>query len=142
MEKTLDLTRSRRTQGNLVSLGMSLPPTLLLVPFSQVGRSVIIPSSLFRIYVQLTSRLGQATWITLVSLPAILVNTIPRAAHPALGIRDLIGVGIWAGGLGLEILADSRMSPSILITFCSPIYWTLLDAELLYAALTLFPADG
>ena len=55
-------------------------------------------------------RLGQATWITLVSLPAILVNTIPRAAHPALGLRDLIGVGIWAGGLGLEILADSRSS--------------------------------
>lgn len=53
---------------------------------------------------------GQATWITLVSLPAILVNTIPRAAHPALGIRDLIGVGIWAGGLGLEILADSQKS--------------------------------
>lgn len=59
----------------------------------------------------LTYRLGQATWITLVSLPAILVNTIPRAAHPALGLRDLIGVGIWAGGLGLEILADSRESP-------------------------------
>lgn len=45
------------------------------------------------------------------SLPAILVNTIPRAAQPALGLRDLLGVGIWAGGLGLEILADSRESP-------------------------------
>jgi steroid 5-alpha reductase family enzyme len=27
-----------------------------------------------------------------------------------LGIKDLLGVGIWAGGLGLEILADSRGS--------------------------------
>ena len=61
----------------------------------------------------LMGRLGQATWITLVSLPAVLVNTIPRAAHPALGIRDLLGVGLWAGGLGLEILADSRESRSV-----------------------------
>jgi len=52
--------------------------------------------------------LGQATWITLVSLPAILVNSIPRGAHPALGLKDLIGLGIWAGGLGLEILADNE----------------------------------
>ena len=53
-------------------------------------------------------RFGQATWITCVSLPALLINTLPRAAHPALGLRDLIAVGIWAGGLGLEIVADRR----------------------------------
>ncbi|CAD6571362.1 MAG: hypothetical protein TREMPRED_000272 [Tremellales sp. Tagirdzhanova-0007] len=53
---------------------------------------------------------GQATWITCVSLPALLINTLPRAAHPALGLRDLIAVGIWAGGLGLEIVADRQKS--------------------------------
>jgi steroid 5-alpha reductase family enzyme len=99
MERILDLMRLRRILGSLVLHGMS---------FTAYSSSTY--SSNLRIRV-LTYRLGQATWITLVSLPAILVNTIPRAAHPALGLRDLIGVGIWAGGLGLEILADSRMSP-------------------------------
>lgn len=45
----------------------------------------------------------------------MLVNTIPRAAQPALGLRDLLGVGIWAGGLGLEILADSGTPPPPLL---------------------------
>ena len=64
-------------------------------------------SCLFRSKIWINIRLGQATWITLVSLPAILVNSIPRAAQPVLGLKDLIGLGIWAGGLGLEILADN-----------------------------------
>ncbi|KAK4688178.1 hypothetical protein P7C73_g1939, partial [Tremellales sp. Uapishka_1] len=53
---------------------------------------------------------GQAVWVSTVALPAILVNSIPRAAMPALGLRDLLAVGIWAGGLGLEILADREKS--------------------------------
>ena len=57
-------------------------------------------------------RLGQATWITCVSLPAVLVNVIPRTAHPALGLRDLLAVGIWAGGIGLEIIADRGEGPA------------------------------
>jgi len=120
MAKIPDLMKSKRTQVNSALHGMS--PLLLLIITAplvlrdhnpsfihhlELGKSLVQPLGL-----KLTHRLGQATWITLVSLPAILVNTIPRAAHPALGIRDLVGVGIWAGGLGLEILADSRMSIS------------------------------
>jgi len=94
--KTPDLMKSKRTPDNSVSLGTCTS--------ARSGRKAT-----------LISRLGQATWITLVSLPAILVNTVPRAAHPALGIRDLVGVGIWAGGLGLEILADSRGFDRLLV---------------------------
>ncbi|EIW66172.1 hypothetical protein TREMEDRAFT_45849 [Tremella mesenterica DSM 1558] len=54
--------------------------------------------------------LGQATWITVVTLPAVMLNIMPRSAHPGLGIRDLIGVGIWASGIGLEIIADREKS--------------------------------
>ncbi|WWC68877.1 uncharacterized protein I206_102813 [Kwoniella pini CBS 10737] len=53
---------------------------------------------------------GQALWITLVGLPAYLVNSVPAAAHPALGIKDFIGLGIWLAGLGFEVLADSEKS--------------------------------
>ncbi|WWD16864.1 hypothetical protein CI109_101296 [Kwoniella shandongensis] len=53
---------------------------------------------------------GQALWVTLVGLPAYLVNSVPAAAHPALGLKDLIGVSIWAAGLGLEIIADREKS--------------------------------
>ncbi|WRT65347.1 uncharacterized protein IL334_002290 [Kwoniella shivajii] len=53
---------------------------------------------------------GQALWITFVGLPAFLVNSLPAAAHPALGIKDFIGVGIWVAGLGLESLADREKS--------------------------------
>lgn len=54
--------------------------------------------------------LGQATWITCVSLPVVLINTLPRAAQPALGLRDLLAVGVWASGFGLEIVADRQKS--------------------------------
>ena len=47
---------------------------------------------------------GQALWITLVSLPVVLVNLSP--ARVGLGIQDLVGVALWAGGFGLEIVAD------------------------------------
>ncbi|RSH94296.1 hypothetical protein EHS25_004099 [Saitozyma podzolica] len=43
---------------------------------------------------------GQATWITLVSLPVLLLNSIPASAHPALGLKDLLAVGLWAGDWG------------------------------------------
>ncbi|ORX36474.1 hypothetical protein BD324DRAFT_602249 [Kockovaella imperatae] len=53
--------------------------------------------------------LGQAAWVSAVTLPAILVNLLP-AAQPALGIRDLIGAGIWMSGIGFEIIADRQKS--------------------------------
>jgi steroid 5-alpha reductase family enzyme len=52
--------------------------------------------------------MGQATWITLAGLPVYLVNSIPKAAQPALGLRDFIGLAIWLGGFGLEVIADRR----------------------------------
>ena len=52
-------------------------------------------------------RFGQALWVTIVAMPAILVNILP-ASQAALGIKDLIGLGIWAAGFGLEITADRR----------------------------------
>lgn len=51
-------------------------------------------------------RFGQALWVTLISFPAVLINVLP-ASQAALGVKDLIGLGIWASGFGLEILADS-----------------------------------
>ncbi|ORY27628.1 hypothetical protein BCR39DRAFT_537492 [Naematelia encephala] len=69
--------------------------------------------------------LGQATWITLVSLPAVLVNTLPRSALPpirlnnildpsviksSLGWRGILGLTLWTAGLGIETLADREKS--------------------------------
>lgn len=55
------------------------------------------------------SRFGQALWVTVVAMPAILINILP-ANQAALGIKDFIGLGIWAAGFGLEITADKRES--------------------------------
>lgn len=54
--------------------------------------------------------LGQATWITCVSLPVLLLNSIPKGAHAPLGVRDALAVGVWAAGWGLEIVADRQKS--------------------------------
>ncbi len=91
MVKTADLTESRRTLSSSLAPGQYHPPSLLCTT---------------RLMEASFDRLGQATWITCVSLPALLVNIIPRAAQPALGLRDLLAVGIWAGGIGFEIIAD------------------------------------
>jgi len=53
---------------------------------------------------------GQATWITLVSLPAVLINILPRSSLPPLGLSAFAGIGIWAAGFGLEIVADQEKS--------------------------------
>ena len=53
------------------------------------------------------NRFGQAVWVTLVAMPAILINIAPTS-QAALGVKDLIGVGVWAAGFGLEIIADRR----------------------------------
>ena len=46
-------------------------------------------------------------------MPVVLINTLPRAAQPALGLRDLLAVGVWASGFGLEIVADRRESDRV-----------------------------
>ncbi|OCF42403.1 hypothetical protein I317_03778 [Kwoniella heveanensis CBS 569] len=53
---------------------------------------------------------GQALWVTLVGLPVFLINAVPAGAHPALAWKDFLGLAVWAGGLGLEVLADSEKS--------------------------------
>jgi hypothetical protein len=52
---------------------------------------------------------GQATWITLSGLPLWMLNAVPASRHPKFGSpMDILGLSIWAGGLGLEIMADRR----------------------------------
>ncbi|OCF58175.1 hypothetical protein L486_04205 [Kwoniella mangroviensis CBS 10435] len=53
---------------------------------------------------------GQALWITLVGLPAFIVNSVPASAHPALALKDFVGLGIWIAGLGFEVIADQQKS--------------------------------
>lgn len=57
-------------------------------------------------------RFGQAVWITIVALPAILINASP-ASQAALGLKDFIGLGIWAAGFGFEVIADRGGSFSL-----------------------------
>lgn len=76
-------------------------PLLSLGSGELIGLSTCKPCDLsYRI------RFGQALWVTLISFPAVLINVLP-ASQAALGVKDLIGLGIWASGFGLEILADS-----------------------------------
>ncbi|KIM40501.1 hypothetical protein M413DRAFT_445950 [Hebeloma cylindrosporum] len=54
--------------------------------------------------------IAQATWITVVGLPVYLVNALPSHVHPALGARDYLSLGIFAGSLLIEALADRQKS--------------------------------
>lgn len=52
----------------------------------------------------------QATWIAVTALPVWLVNTTPRNLQPPLRGLDFLGLGIWALGWGLEVVADRQKS--------------------------------
>jgi steroid 5-alpha reductase family enzyme len=64
--------------------------------------------------------LAQATWVSLCTLPVILVNSIPRSAYAtsviasAISARpyltDIIGLAIFIFGLTLEVAADRQKS--------------------------------
>ncbi|KDR79009.1 hypothetical protein GALMADRAFT_244736 [Galerina marginata CBS 339.88] len=54
--------------------------------------------------------MAQATWITLVGLPVYLCNTLPSGAHLPLGRRDYLAVGLYAGSLLFEVIADRQKS--------------------------------
>ncbi|THH18109.1 hypothetical protein EW146_g2805 [Bondarzewia mesenterica] len=54
--------------------------------------------------------MAQATWISLVGLPVYLVNTLPSNLHPALSVRDFVALGLYAGSLFFEIIADRQKS--------------------------------
>lgn len=54
---------------------------------------------------------GQATWILCSGLPLWMLNSIPAARHPKFGTPlDLLGLGVWVGGLTLEVVADRQKS--------------------------------
>lgn len=65
---------------------------------------------------------AQATWVTLCTLPVILVNSIPRSAyavplitsHAAIAAKpyltDILGLAIFAFGLAFEVVADRQKS--------------------------------
>ncbi|KAF8640238.1 hypothetical protein AX16_010134 [Volvariella volvacea WC 439] len=51
---------------------------------------------------------AQATWITLVGLPVWLVNSMPASLNPALGLRDYVSFGLFAGSFLFEAIADRQ----------------------------------
>ena len=50
----------------------------------------------------------QGTWCFLTSLAVLAVNSRDAASQPALGWLDGIGIGVWALGFGIEVLADRQ----------------------------------
>lgn len=39
--------------------------------------------------------MAQATWIAVTAFPVFAANSLPASMHPALGIRDYIGLALW-----------------------------------------------
>jgi steroid 5-alpha reductase family enzyme len=59
----------------------------------------------------LVAFMAQATWISLCLMPILAVNSIPHAVLstlPAIGITDVVGLLLYAGGLGFEVTADRQ----------------------------------
>ena len=52
----------------------------------------------------------QATWITAVGLPVYFCNALPRQAHPPLGGRDYLALGLYATSFLFEAIADRQKS--------------------------------
>ncbi|KAG5912567.1 hypothetical protein E4U42_002181, partial [Claviceps africana] len=55
----------------------------------------------------------QAMWVSLMLLPVMAVNAVPAtawAAVPRLMASDVLGLGVWAGGLTTEAVADAQKS--------------------------------
>ncbi|KAI0058776.1 DUF1295-domain-containing protein [Artomyces pyxidatus] len=53
---------------------------------------------------------AQATWVFFVGLPVYLSNILPSHLHPALSMRDYAAVGLYAGSLIFEVIADRQKS--------------------------------
>jgi len=54
--------------------------------------------------------MAQASWVFLIGLPVYLVNIVPAHLHPALSSRDYASLGLYAGSLLFEIIADRQKS--------------------------------
>jgi steroid 5-alpha reductase family enzyme len=53
---------------------------------------------------------SSGTWILLVGLPIWLTNALPPSLEPELGLRDYLGIGLWAASFLVEVVADSQKS--------------------------------
>ena len=55
---------------------------------------------------------AQAMWVSLCLMPVIAVNALPAATFASLPaavtLTDLLGVGLWVGGFGFEVVADMQ----------------------------------
>jgi steroid 5-alpha reductase family enzyme len=55
----------------------------------------------------------QAIWVSLMMMPVMALNAVPAAAFaavPRLTVTDVLGIGIWTGGIALETAADVQKS--------------------------------
>lgn len=55
----------------------------------------------------------QAIWVSLMLMPVMAVNAVPAAALaavPRVTVTDVLGIGVWAGGIALETAADIQKS--------------------------------
>jgi steroid 5-alpha reductase family enzyme len=53
----------------------------------------------------------QAIWVSLCLMPVVAVNSVPHAVLstlPAIGLTDILGLGLFIGGLGFEVAADRQ----------------------------------
>ncbi|CAL3966527.1 unnamed protein product [Diplocarpon coronariae] len=57
--------------------------------------------------------MAQATWVSLCLLPILAVNSIPHtllSTLPLVTLTDVLGLGLFAGGFILEVIADRQKS--------------------------------
>ncbi|KAG8405660.1 hypothetical protein J3459_021571 [Metarhizium acridum] len=55
----------------------------------------------------------QAVWVSVMLMPVMAVNAVPAAAFaavPRLTVTDVLGIGVWTGGIALETAADAQKS--------------------------------
>ncbi|KAG6007477.1 hypothetical protein E4U21_005945 [Claviceps maximensis] len=55
----------------------------------------------------------QAMWVSLMLAPVMALNAVPAVAWasvPRLMLSDVLGMGVWAGGLAMEATADAQKS--------------------------------
>jgi steroid 5-alpha reductase family enzyme len=56
---------------------------------------------------------AQATWVSLCLMPVLALNSLPAPLLlklPSLMVTDVLGLGLFAGGLSFEAIADSQKS--------------------------------
>ena len=61
----------------------------------------------------LAAFLAQSAWVSLCLMPVLALNAVPAtalAAVPRLLATDVLGLGLWAGGFAIEVLADRQKS--------------------------------